>query len=190
MLRASLTALLIAAAVALAAGSAAHARSIVIATGTGELALTDVPADKVVARLALGSPTRAVVAAPDGARAFVASGRQITVVDMASRATASTPPLAGTIISLAISQDGARLLAARRGAIDVLDTATMTPAGSINLKGARPGAVAISADGLKAAVVLGRRVGLVDMTTARLMRRTGPTALGRRGAPLPGGGCP
>ena len=187
MLRASLTALLTAAAVVLAAGSAAHARSIVIATGTGELALTDVPADKVVARLALGSPTRAVVAAPDGARAFVASGRQITVVDLASRATASAPPLAGAIISLAISQDGARLLAARRGAIDVFDTATMTPAGSINLKGARPGAVAISADGLKAAVVLGRRLGLVDMTTARLMRRTGPTALGRRGAPLPGG---
>ena len=190
MLRAALTTLLTTATL-LVMTSAADARVVAVATGTTELVLTDVPAGNVVARMRLGAPTRDVVATPDGSRALVATGRSVTVVDLATRATATTPPLRATISSLALSADGTRLLAARRGAIDVFDTATMTLAGSVNLRGAQPGAVAISADGLRAAVVLGARVGLVDLAELRLMRRTGRTTFKpigrRRGAPRPGG---
>ena len=142
MLRAALTALLATSAAALAAAPAASARSIVIATGTNDVVLTDLPSNRVVARIDVGARTRAVAAVPDGSRAFVAAGNSIVVVDLATRVHATAPPLAGAISSLALSQDGTRLLAARRGAIDVIDTATITPVGRIDLKGAKPGAIA------------------------------------------------
>ncbi len=186
MLRTTLTALLATAAAALAAAPAADARAIVIATGTSELTLTDVPADKVVARLHLGAPTRAVAMAPDGSRAFVAVGRRIAAIDLATRAITGALDLKGAISSLALTRDGTRLLAARRGAIDVVDTATMALAGAVNLHGSKPGALAVSADGLKAAVVLGQRVGLVDVAGLRLMRRTAKTTFGK-GVHTPGG---
>ena len=64
----------------------------------------------------------------------------------------------------------------------------MTPDRQHRPQGREARRVAISADGLKAAVVLGERVGLVDMTTLRLMRRTKKGALAGKAVPRKRGG--
>ena len=75
--------------------------------------------------------------------------------------------------ALAMSADGQRLYAARRGAIDVIDAPTMTLKASIALGAKATGAaLAISADATRAAVVLdAKRIGVVDLVRFRLSRR-------------------
>ena len=173
-----LAAATLALALALTGAGAAQARVVVVATGTGQTVLTDVPSNDVVARLALGGPTRAVAAAPDGSRAYVASGRRVVTIDLNARAVTGGVDLAGAISSLALTPDGTRLLAARRGAIDVVDTGTLTVTGSVDLKGAKTGPLAVSADATWAAVGLGRRLGLVSLTGLRLDQRKNVGAIG------------
>jgi YVTN family beta-propeller protein len=169
--RAPLTPILLAATLALVAAPAAQARVLAVATGTPTAVLTDIPSNKVVARLALGGPTRAVAASPDGARGYVAAGRRVALIDLNARAVTGGLDLAGAISSLALTPDGTRVLAARRGAIDVIDAATLTVVASISLGDAKPGPLAVSADGTWAAVGIGRRVGLVSLTLNHLDRR-------------------
>src|SRR5204863_207880 len=66
--------------------------------------------------------------------------------------------LAGGVRGLAISADGARLYAVRRGALDIVDALAMQPAGSVRLPRRSPGGrVAVSPDGTRALVVLDRK---------------------------------
>src|SRR4051794_39464354 len=71
---------------ALAMVPAAHARVVVVASGDGAATLTDVTTNKVVARIGVGARSRAAAVAPDGTRGYVAAGRRIVAIDLASRA--------------------------------------------------------------------------------------------------------
>ena len=84
--------------------------------------------------------------------------------------------------ALAASDDGQRLYAARRGAIDVIDAPTMTLRASIALGARASGAaMAISSDATRAVVVLdAKRIGVVDLVRFRLSRRV--TLAGATGA--------
>ena len=79
----------------------------------------------------------------------------------------------GAVTALAASDDGQRLYAARRGAIDVVDAPTMTVKASIALGAkASAAALAVSSDATRAVVVLdAKRIGVVDLVRFRLSRR-------------------
>jgi len=98
----------------------------------------------------VGGRTSAVVVAPDGARAYVASGNRVSVVDLGTHGVTGTATAGGGIQGLALSADGARLYAARRGGVDVIDTANLQAVGTVPLGRAPTGRIAVSADGTRA----------------------------------------
>src|SRR3954451_23950765 len=135
--------------------ASAGARVIAIASGDANLTLADVSTSKVINKVPIGGQTVAVARAPDGVRAYVASGRRIVAVDLSTQAVAGTGTAGAAIQGLAISADGARLYAARKGGIDVVDAHSLQPAGSIPLASQAPaGRIAVSTDGTRAVVVL------------------------------------
>ena len=144
---------------------AAHARVVVVASGDGAATLTDVTTNKVVARIGVGATSRAAAVAPDGTRGYVAAGRRIVAIDLASRAIVASVNAGGAVTGLAASDDGQRLYASRRGAIDVVDAPTMTVKASIPLGVKASGAaLAISSDATRAVVALdAKHVGVVDL---------------------------
>src|SRR5919107_1083608 len=167
------TVLPILAAVALLRPAAACARVVVVATGTGTAALTDVATNRVVARVPVGGRSRAAVAAPDGSRGYVAAGRRVLAVDLTTRIPVGAANLRGTATALAVATDGARLYVGRPRAIDVVDATTFAVTGSIRLpRSATPTSLAVSSDGTRLAAVIDRRhVGLVNLTARPLIRR-------------------
>ena len=113
--------------------------------------------------------TRAVAAAPDGTRAYVASGRTVTMIDLAARIGAGSVLVPGVPLAMAVSPDGARVFAARKGAIDFVDTATAQWVGRRKLSGT-PLDLAVTAT--RAVVVqTGGKVAVLNLTTGRLVRR-------------------
>src|SRR5213078_985363 len=128
---------------AIALAPAAHARVVVVASGDGAATLTDVTTNRVVARVPVGARSRAAAVAPDGTRGYVAAGRRVVAINLASRAVVAGVNARGGVTALAASDDGQRLYAARRGAIDVIDAPTLTVRGSIAL-GARASAAAMA----------------------------------------------
>src|SRR3954452_24316380 len=149
----------------LALPAAAGARVVAIASGDGTLTLADVSSNKVINRVSVGGGATAVAIAPDGARAYTASGPRISVVDLATQKVTGTANAGGAIRGPALSADGARLYAARRGGVDVVDTSNLQPAGMVPLGTAPTGRIAVSADGTRAVVVLDRtHVEVLDLT--------------------------
>jgi len=173
MPRSVLAALLSTLAVALLAPAAADARVVLVATGDGTVTMTDVATNQVAARLPVGGVSRGVVVAPDGSRGYVAAGLLVQGLDLGTRLPVGAIGLRGTVRALAISADGRRLYAARRGAIDVIDATTFTLAGSIRLpSGSEPRSIAVSSDGTRAAVVLDRRhIGIASLVANTLIKR-------------------
>src|SRR3954470_5579397 len=101
------------------APAAAQARGVVVATGDANATLTDVSTSRIVARVPVGGRSRAAAVAPDGSRGYRAAGSR-------GGASAPTPPRGsaagqrgGGPAGRAVSADGARLYASRRGAVDV-----------------------------------------------------------------------
>src|SRR5204862_6619080 len=106
-------------------------------------------------------------------RGYVAAGRRVLAIDLASRAVVAGVNARGGVTALAASADGQRLYAARRGAIDVIDAPTMTVRASIAL-GARASAaaMAVSSDATRAVVVVdAKRIAVVDLARFQLSRR-------------------
>lgn len=169
-LRALLSTLL----VALALPAGACARAILVAGGAPGLVSVDQSTGRVAAPLGLGGPAVAVATSPDGARAYVAAGRRLATVAIADRRIEGSTSLGGGLMSLAASSNGSRLLAGRRGAVDVLATAPL-PArvATIALGGpAAPRSIAVAPDGLSALALLdARRVTLLDLTAMRVSKR-------------------
>ena len=162
---------------------AAHARVVVVASGDGAATLTDVTTNKVVARIARG---RALARRRRGPRRHprLRRGRAARRRHRPRHAARSWPAStrAARSRALAASDDGQRLYASRRGAIDVIDAPTMTVRASIALGAKASGAaLAISSDATRAVVVLdAKRVGVVDLVRFRLSRRV--TLAGATGA--------
>src|SRR4051812_8863451 len=157
----------------LALPAAASARVVAVASGDGNLALADVSSNKVINRVAIGGTTSAVAMAPDGTRAYVASGGRISAVDLGTQKVAGTATAGGAIQGLAISADAARLYAARRGGVDVIDTSTLEVAGVVPLSRKAPtGRIAVSADGTRGVVVLdGGHVEVLDLSRFAPLKR-------------------
>src|SRR5829696_2054854 len=150
--------------------AAAQARVVVVASSDGAQ-ITDAASNAVVARLALGRSS-AAAAAPDGSAAFVAAGDRVVRIDLGSRAATGEVAAGGPVADLAMSADGTRLYAARRGGVAVLDPRTLTVLGTIPLGRARPRGIAVSADATLAALVVDdRHVGVVSLIQGRLLRR-------------------
>ena len=118
-------AIVLAASAVLALPQGAQARSVLVAAGTPGLVLVDQTSGRVGAPIGLGGPAVAVATAPDGSRGYVAAGRRVATVDLAQRSVAGYASLSGGLMSLAVSPNGSRLLAGRRGAVDVLATAPL-----------------------------------------------------------------
>ena len=62
----------------------------IVATGSSQVALLDTRTNTVSGMAATPGRTRAVAAAPDGTRAYVASGRTVTMIDLATRTGAGS----------------------------------------------------------------------------------------------------
>ena len=122
---------------------------------TAPATLTDVATNQLVARVAVGPGAAARPGSRPTARAadYVAAGNRVLGIDLATRVPVSAATLAGTATGLAVSSDGVRLFAGGRpGAIDVIDAATFTVAGTIALpRSATPTSWAVSTDGSRLA---------------------------------------
>ena len=168
----------LAAALACAAAlpAAAEARSVAVAGGDAAATLTDVTTNRVVARLPVGGAharrgglarrhARVVRRGRDGERRRPRGQRR--------RGARSRSR--GIATSIAVSADGARVYAARRGARGRhRHRRRRAVAGTIRLGRRDRGPLAVSADGTRAVVVLdARRVAVVDLVR------------GRRAAPRP-----
>jgi len=153
-------------AAALAAAPGAWARVAVVATGEERAAITAFGGTEVLARPDLGGVTRAVTASPDGRHAYVAAGRRVVRVDLGTgRDAGGTTDLVSNVVDLDISGDGGRVFAARRGAIDIIDAATLQRVDTVEVDGYRYGAFAVSADATRAALGVGRELVLLDLTS-------------------------
>src|SRR4051794_39758661 len=164
-------------AAALLAPSAASARVVLVATGDGAATLTDVATNAVVARIPVGGRSRAVAAAPDGSRGYVAAGRGILRLDLTTRLPGGAANIAGPPAAPAVRADGARLYAARRGALDLVDATTFAVLGSIRLpRTSNPTALAVSSDGTRAAVTIDRRqVAILSLQRLAIVKRVAVT---------------
>ncbi|HEV2814159.1 MAG TPA: YncE family protein, partial [Solirubrobacteraceae bacterium] len=172
--------LLLALLVCLAAPAGAAGRVVVVATGGPDVVLTDVSTNVVGPRIEVGGSTRAVAVAPDGSRAYVATGRRVVVIDLATRAYVGAAVLPSTVTALAVTPDGARILAGRARAIDAVDAASLQPTARIALGRATATAIAVEPTGARAAVALRRfGAGIVSLAANRLTVR--------RRLPHPGG---
>jgi DNA-binding beta-propeller fold protein YncE len=145
--------------------ASAPARVVVIAGGDRFATLTDVSTNAVVARVALPGRAHTVALAPDGSRAWLGAGRLLVPVDLATRAAGTPVVLRGRVTALAMSPDGTRLLAARRGAIDLVGE------GSIPTPGATARALAVSPDGTRVAALAGSRLLVADLQRRRVVRQ-------------------
>ena len=108
--------------------------------------------------------------AADGSRAYVAAGRGVTAIDLATRAGAGRAALRGVVSAVGVSPDGARVYATRGRALEILDAATLRPLAAIRLPGAAR-ALAITPDGTRAVLTLRNRAVVVDLATQRVRRR-------------------
>ena len=160
-------------ALALVAASAAQARVTLVATGTPELAFLGIPANEVVARLALPGPARAVAVSADGARGFVSAGSEIVAVDVNTRLeTARSAIGAGQpeIADIDLSRGGETLYAVRGSQLLVLDARTLAQRAAIELRGEGL-QLALASNGAAAAVTLrSGRVAMLSLGTGALLR--------------------
>ncbi len=174
-----LTTLACAAATGAAATPAAHARVAVVATGDERPAITAFGGTEVVARPDVGGATRAVTASPDGARAFVAADRRVVRIDLTTNeAAGGTVDLGSNVVHLDISGDGGRIFAARRGAIDIIDAATLQRIDTVDVDGYRYGPFAVSNDGTIAALGLERDLVLYDLAAGEQLAEVDLTRIG------------
>ena len=148
-----------------------------VATGTSKVALIDTRDQRGAGGLTVPGATRAVAAAPDGARGFVTAGRGLAVLDLNARTVLGGVPLTGVPAALAVSPDGTRVYAARRNGIEVIDPLAITRVGVRKLAGT-PLDLAVTPT--RAIVVqAGGKVAVLDLATGR--RRAAAQARGRGG---------
>ena len=100
---------------------------VVVASGDANATLTDVSTSKVVARIPVGGRSRAAVAAPDGSRGYVAAGARVVAIDLTTRQVTAAAQLGGAARrARRLGRRRAGSTPSRRGAVEVIDTATFT----------------------------------------------------------------
>ncbi len=160
-------------ALALLGAPPAAARVTLVATGTPELVFLGIPANEIVARLALPGPSRAVAVARDGRTAWVTAGGAIVAVDVNNRQElrrGTDGPGSPQIVDLDLSPGGETLYAVRGRQLLVLDAHTLVQRSATELRG-EGAALAVSHDGTRAAVVLrSGRVAMLALGRNRLLR--------------------
>ena len=152
---------------------AASARVTLVATGTPELVFLGIPANKVVARLALPGASRAVAVTRDGRRGYVTAGGEVVAVDVDTRSELARSTLGGgpsQISDIELSPGGETLYVVRGTQLLVVDAKTLASRGLVELRGVG-GALAVADNGRLAAFVLtSGRVAIVALGTNRLQR--------------------
>jgi len=150
---------------------AAGARVTLVATGMPELALIDVSTSRVIVRLALPGPARAVAVTRDGQRGFVASGTHIVALDVNARTESARVSLgAPELADLVLSADQRTLYAVQGRRLVALDAATLTVRRALELRGEGAQLAAGSDGSVAAAVLRSGRVAIVDLRRNRLLR--------------------
>ncbi len=107
---------------------------------TGNVHLIDPATNRVVGEVTGVPVNHGAAAAPDGSRLYVSSEAEQTlhVVDGTTLKTVARVPLSGRPNNISISRDGARVyvgIVSAPGAVDVVDTRSMTRVKSIATKG-------------------------------------------------------
>ena len=92
-----------------------------------------------------------------------ASGSRVFPIDLASRTPGVPISIGGRVTALAVTPDGTKLYAARRGAIAAVDAATGAVTAAIAVGAAAPRALATSPDGRRLAALSGSRLVLADL---------------------------
>jgi DNA-binding beta-propeller fold protein YncE len=105
---------------------------------------------------------------------------RVVAIDLTTLQPVGGATLAGAPSALAVSADGARLYAARPGAIDVIDPTTFAVLGSIRLpRRSNPTSLAVSGDGSRAAAAIDRRhVAIVSLERGTIVKRVEVTSPG------------
>jgi len=156
-----------------AVATPATARVTLVATGLPELAFLDVATNKVVARLALPGPSRAVAISRDGARGYVAAGGQVVATDVDARGEllrSALGPGLREISDIELSADATTLYAVQGRRVVALDPLTLMLRGEIPLNGDGT-RLAIDRAGGAAAVVLRKgRVAMLSLASRQLLR--------------------
>ncbi len=121
----------------------------------GTLRIVDTTTFKAVASIPLPSVPTGMVVTPDGAKAYVANGREatVTVVDLASQSVGRTLDVGAEPVGIAIDPSGATVYVTsfRDGTLTAIDTRASFVIGTTRV-GASPRAVVVSPDGTKAFV--------------------------------------
>ena len=158
---------------------AAQARYVLVATGGSTVALIDTRSNAPTASPELPGATRAVAAAPDGSRGYVAAGRGIAMIDLTSGKVIGGVPLQGVPAAIAVAPDGQRLYSARKSGIEIIDPLGIKHVATLTLSGMP---LDLVVTGSRAVVVqAGGKVAILDLTTGHLVRRVkvaGASAVG------------
>src|SRR6266849_9417927 len=105
-----------------------------------DVSIIDPATNKVVGTIHGIEVNHGAAAAPDGSRYYISNEGQSTldIVDQKTLKVTRSVPLTGHPNNIGISKDGKRVyvsIAMAPGAVDVIDTASMTKAKSIRVKG-------------------------------------------------------
>jgi YVTN family beta-propeller protein len=135
-------------------------RAYVTNAGSDSVSVIDTTTNTVMATVSVAQAPSAVAVTPDGAEVYLqAAGGVLQVIDTAVIGTATDsviatmsfgPPFESQT-SIAILPDGTRAYAVASGALQVIDTATLTVQSSLDV-GSSPSQLALSPDGTRAYV--------------------------------------
>jgi YVTN family beta-propeller protein len=155
----------------LTAADAVKVRIVQTNSAGDSVVLIDPAINKVVAEIKGIEANHGVAAAPDGTRLYVTNEAESTldVVHAKTLKMVAHIPLSGHPNNLSISKDGKRLyiaIAQPPGAVDVVDTASMTKTGSIAIDGAVHNTF-VTPDGrfVVAGSIAGRSLTVIDQAT-------------------------
>lgn len=159
------------AAAGLTASGAAKVRIVQTNSAGDSVLLIDPATNKVVGEIKDIEANHGAAAAPDGSRLYVTNEAESTldVVDARTLKVVTHIPLSGHPNNLSISKDGARIyvaIAQAPGAVDVVDSASMTRAKSIAIDGAVHNTF-VTPDGrfVVAGSIAGRSLTVIDQAT-------------------------
>lgn len=170
-----------------AVATSPDARTVVVSDASGSVAVVDLAARAVTARIPVGVAPRGIAVERYGRLAFVANSGSdsVSVIDIGSRAVVATVPTGEAPVAVTVRADGARAYVANEQSADitVIDTSTLAVVGTIDvamLPWKTLEGIAVSRDGGRAVVTLDSGWGddtvqVVDLATGRV---TGDVVVG------------
>ncbi|HWI08560.1 MAG TPA: calcium-binding protein, partial [Solirubrobacteraceae bacterium] len=165
---------------------AAPGRALLVAGGTPELALVELSAGTVVARIPMPAPVAGVSTSPSGGRGYAAAGNTLVEIDIDRRAETRRVALPGAPVSQLVTARDRRLLALQGDRVTIVDPAALAPTATIALGAAGQQLSAGRAASRAAVVLAGGRVAILALDEGRVLRTVRVSAAA--GAAIDGAG--